>query len=361
MNKRRYFHTFDALRFIAFFTVFLTHAPVKKVPFLHYFSRSGGIGVQFFFVLSGFLISYILLHSKQQKGSFDLKNFFIRRTLRIWPLFYAMIAVAFLTPYLLDWIGLSYSNEGYEPNWLASCLFLENYMMMTTHEMPNVSPLVVMWSLCVEEHFYILWGLLFYFIPIKGIPLLIISAIIVANISRIIYFNVGLDFADLFTNLDYFAFGAIPAYCLIKKESVIDWIGQLSAGTKYVVAVFTFLAVFSSAYYDFTFKLLIEPFILGGLFMAIIFFTLPTQNRLYINDNNLMSKAGIYTYGLYLYHTIIINLLNQLSNRFQLDLDHTFTALAVSVLALLLTIGISVLSYYLFENQFLKLKKHFKN
>ena len=93
-------------------------------------------------MLSGFLITYIILEEKQRTGMFKIKNFFVRRILRIWPLFYLMILVAFLTPYLAHLIGFNISNEGYKPNWLMSGLFLENYKMMITNTLPNTSPLV---------------------------------------------------------------------------------------------------------------------------------------------------------------------------------------------------------------------------
>jgi peptidoglycan/LPS O-acetylase OafA/YrhL len=358
MNEKRYFHTFDALRFLAVFLVFLTHAPVYS-PVLDYFKKSGGIGVQFFFTLSGFLITYIILFEKKKKGKINFKNFFIRRALRIWPLFYSMIAFAFATPYILGFLGLSSSNEGYSPNWLASCLFLENYKMMFTDSFPNVAPLRVMWSLCIEEHFYLVWGILFYFFPIKKVPLIIGISIIVANLSRLYYINIGLATADLFTNIDYFAFGAIPAYCIISKEAIITRISQLPEFIKYLIAAFTITYVFISPNINFWLQEFIDPWIFGGLFSLLIFFTLPEKNRLYISDFNPMSKAGIYTYGIYLYHTIVINLFLQLAKRTPFDPTIPANGILISILSLVVTIGISMASYHWFEKRFLKMKKYF--
>jgi peptidoglycan/LPS O-acetylase OafA/YrhL len=209
--SRKHFHSFDALRFFSFFLVFLQHIPTSNTSFAGYFAKSGGIGVAFFFVLSGFLITYILLFEKTTRYGISLKNFFVRRILRIWPLFYAMLLFAFATPYVLDLLKLTSSKEGYDPNWLISLSFLENYKMMLTGSFPNTSPLRVMWSLCIEEHFYIIWGLTFYFISTKFVPHLIISSILFANIIRIIYLHFGISSLDLFSNIDYFAYGAIPA------------------------------------------------------------------------------------------------------------------------------------------------------
>ena len=129
MQKKRYFKSFDALRFLAFFKVFLFHLPIQHFPFFSYVKAGGGIGVMFFFVLSGFLITYIILEEKEEKGSLNLKNFFLRRILRIWPLYYAMILFAFLTPWILELLGLTASHAGYEPNWWMSIGFLENYLL----------------------------------------------------------------------------------------------------------------------------------------------------------------------------------------------------------------------------------------
>src|SRR5215208_8125673 len=153
--SRRHFHSFDALRFFAFLKVFLLHLPIVAFPTFNFISNGGGIGVIFFFVLSGFLITYILLSEKEVTGSVDLRRFFLRRILRIWPLYYLMVAFAFITPYILSILNIGFSKEGYEPNWIMSLCFLENYQMILTRDHPNVSPLGVTWSLCIEEHFYL--------------------------------------------------------------------------------------------------------------------------------------------------------------------------------------------------------------
>lgn len=356
MNPTKtHFHTFDALRFFSFLIVFLHHSPFEKPAIVSFFTKSGGIGVLFFFVLSGFLITYLLLHEKMSTGTLSFKNFFIRRLLRIWPLFYAMILFAFLTPFFLSMLKLGFSGSGYQPDWLMSALFLENYKMMLTGDTPNVSPLTVMWSLDVEEHFYILWGLCLFLLPVRKIPYLIGVSVVLANLTRIIYFNHDIKALDLFSNLDFFAFGGLVAWLLLYKNEVIQRLGIISKKRKNLIIFGIIFLVILNPHIHSDYVNLISLPIFAVLFSFIIAFTLCENNILYISDKNIFSRLGIYTYGLYLIHTIVINFVIRISE----VLPFTLNWLSGGLLALLLTILLSMLTYHLFEKQFLKLKRYF--
>lgn len=353
--SKKHFHTFDAFRFFSFLLVFFHHVPIIDNSFIDFFSKSGGVGVGFFFVLSGFLITYILLHEKLNTDKISLKNFFIRRILRIWPLFYAMILFAFLTPFLLELFNFSSSGEGYDPQWLWSLSFFENYKMMLTDSFPNISPLRIMWSLCIEEHFYILWGISFLFISVKRIPYLLGISILIANITRLTYYKFGIEALDVFSNLDFFAWGAIPAYILLMHQKIIDHVDRFSKPAKRVYIFFTVVALFSLPNFDLGAVIVFIPTILGLLFSIAILFTLTEKNAIRINDSFFFSKLGKYTYGLYLYHIIVINLLIQTANLFPFQLNW----FSFGLISLTITILISISSYHLFEKHFLKLKKYF--
>lgn len=357
--KKRHFETFDALRFLAFFKVFLLHLPITAFPIFNYLKSGGGIGVSFFFVLSGFLITYIILEEKNQTGKLNLYHFFARRILRIWPLYYLMVLFALATPYILSFLNLSYSNEGYEPNWLMSVTFLENYKMIFSGDHPNVSPLNVMWSLCIEEHFYIIWGVCLYFIKINKVLILIFVSILIANISRIFFSILDLPALDILTNIDYFAYGAIPALLLIKREELVEKVNNVSFVVKLFIISVIAVYVVASPNISFIHKDLIEPTIFGISFPLILLIVIPTQNKVKISDNNFLSRLGIYTYGLYLYHTIVIILLFQISKLIGFQLNIVINAIIFSLVSLLVTTTISNISYHLFEKQFLKLKKYF--
>lgn len=254
------------------------------------------------------------------------------------------------------------SGAGYEPEWWKSLLFLENYKMMATGEHPNVSPLGVMWSLCIEEHFYIIWGLLLWAFKRKAMPAIIIISIITGIASRMLYAVLEIPSLDLFTNIDLFAYGAIPAYLLIKNAIMLqERIKAISITYKRlfamaVIAIVIICSQYTKDAYTFTWM----AALLGLLFAGLILFTLPKATRFSISDKNIISRLGVFTYGLYMYHTLVINLLLQLFPKTGLALDEPPGAVVFIILSLLLSILCSIASYHLFEKQFLKLKKLFR-
>ncbi|KFC17897.1 acyltransferase family protein [Epilithonimonas lactis] len=348
---RVHFHTFDSLRFLSFLLVFLYHCSIPESNFLHYFSKAGNIGVSFFFVLSGFLITYILLIEKiNHQNKVPLKRFFLRRILRIWPLYYLMVIFAFCTPFILSVLKLPSSNEGYYPNWFFTITFLENYVMMYKNMLPNVSPISVMWSLCIEEHFYIIWGLIFYFISFKNVPRLIVISILISVVFRLIYGNYGISYTDILTNIHYFAFGALPAYIFVFRKDMIQKLEKIPAIYKYVFALFVLLAIVVTTNF-FIINKNVSAFVFGALFSILILMTLGEKNVFKISDQSILAWLGKYTYGLYLIHIICVQLFNKIGARLEL---HWFV---VILLSFSVTVVLSYLSYHLFEKQFLKLKK----
>ncbi|MFL5742223.1 MAG: acyltransferase family protein [Flavisolibacter sp.] len=357
MPAKRHFHSFDALRFFAFFKVFLLHLPLMAFPVFNFLKSGGGTGVIFFFVLSGFLITYILLHEKQSTKSIRLRSFYWRRILRIWPLYYLMVAFALVTPYLLNSFHLAHSNEGYEPNWLMSVSFLENYQMILTRDHPNVSPLGVTWSLCIEEHFYLVWGLILYFLPSKKLPLVLLFCLVLAQVARVIFRQHNLPTIDLLTNIDYFAFGALPAWLLVMHQKSFEQrLSRIRWRLKIFFLVLTIFYVVISSNVSYWGQTDIEPTIFGLLFSLVLCCILSPTNEIRISDQNLFSRLGLFTYGMYLYHTIIINLMVHVFNSRHWNLDDGIPALAFGLTCLLLTIIISMISYHYFERFFMKWK-----
>lgn len=354
------FHSFDALRSISFLIVFFSHLPYDILPksVLNLIADRGYIGVEFFFTLSGFLITYILLNEKKQHKKINLKNFFIRRILRIWPLFYLMILFAMASPFIINFLGLEYSNEGYSPNYLMTSLFLENYQTIFLHKFPNVMPLPVFWSLCVEEHFYIIWGLLLYKISMKKVPYLMVLFLILPNFFRAYFLEHNLLFLDLSTNFDFFMFGAIPAYLYVnQKEKMVQAILKIPNLVKLIILLVTMVFIFASGSINYRGSVLMEPVILGILFSCSLMIFIPEKNLFKISPGHLLSRLGVYTYGLYLTHFIAISFTKKLLLKLHFEGNILFSTLILS--ALTITILASILSFYGIEKPFLRLKSRF--
>ena len=357
-NPRRHFHTFDALRFFAVFKVFLQHMPIAAFPWVNYVKLGGYIGVYFFFVLSGFLITYIICSEKQASGTINLRNFFARRVLRIWPLFYLVVALCYILPPVLSGMGMSLTGSGYQPQLWMSLLFLENYKMIITGDLPNVFPLAVTWSLCIEEHFYIVWGLLLYSIPLKHLPKVIGVSLLTGIVARIVFSQNGLDPSDILTHIDLFAFGAIPAWLLVRhQQATVKWVNSIPEMLQvaYIPVLLTIVLVVSQFWNP-----VINATIFGCLFSFLIILILPENGRIKISDKNIFSRLGIYTYGIYLYHIFIIIACRKLFDYLSFSLDEPVTAIWFVVICLALTLGCSYCSYRFFEQPFLRLKRYFR-
>jgi peptidoglycan/LPS O-acetylase OafA/YrhL len=313
-------------------------------------------------VLSGFLITYIICEEKTRSGKFDLKNFFARRILRIWPLYYLMVGVAYLLPLITNYLHLGTTGNGYEPNIWISATFLENYRVMYTSSMADSSLLAIMWTLCIEEHFYIVWGLLLYWLPIKKLPVLIGICIIIALIARIIYFLNEIPATDLFGHFDLFALGAVPAYLLLTyPEKINEVVGSIRPIFKklFVVALVTFVII-ASQYSGNDLVFIWLTTLLGIAFSFLILLTLPDRNALRISDRTILSRMGVYTYGLYLYHILVILVLVQVYKKLDWPLTEPVHAISFTAVALGFTVLCSVISYHVFERPFLRLKKYFR-
>lgn len=175
MHKRVYFDYLDSLRFFAFFVVFVAHSailfPISSDWFYTFYRNilsNGSYGVNFFFILSGFLISYLLLAEKKETGNVSIKTFYLKRVLRIWPLYYVVFFISlFILPMLVSWLGADYieGNLNTFPNLNTTAgengplwflLFIGNFYR--AYDL-GLTPFAigVLWSVCVEEQFYLFW------------------------------------------------------------------------------------------------------------------------------------------------------------------------------------------------------------
>ena len=318
----------------------------------------GHHGVALFFVLSGFLITYLLLNEAKHNGKINVKGFFMRRLLRIWPVYFIVIIFGFFLFPILPF-GDTTSNS------LLHCsLFISNFEEIWNGWRDSISFLSVTWSVSVEEQFYIGWVALMAILPRfrKGkFFLLYFCLLILTNLvfrtlyageERIIYFHTFSVVSDL-------AIGGFLSYACFHykiKERIKD-ISRLKITLVYISGIL--ITIFSS--HIFLGKLVIIERIILGLFFAFIIFEQAYCTHSFYKADKIKGffKLGELSYGFYMYHCIVIYYVQQII--LKLEWQNSPIGFIVFILtALLLTIVISSISYRLVEAPLLKLKKKFR-
>ena len=200
----------DAVRGIAILVVMLHNSGTFPRLF-----AQGWMGVDLFFVLSGFLITGILLDTKQSESYF--KNFYVRRCLRIWPLYYSALFFMFvLVPFLRPSEASTVFAARSSP-WWAYPLFLQNFLVPTPTAATGL--LGVTWSLAVEEQFYLVWPWVIRFCSSTQVRRL---AMVVICVSPALRFYLSLHHVDIYSNpfcrLDALMAGALLAI-VVRSEN----------------------------------------------------------------------------------------------------------------------------------------------
>lgn len=374
-RPRVFFPNLDGLRFVCFFMVFLFHinksvtesyaANNLEIPgFFKVFSllfQNGNLGVNFFFVLSGFLITFLLIREKEYTGKIHVGNFYVRRILRIWPLFYLCVFIGFVVfPKLAYLLNMS-ATETARP--LYYILFINNFDVVENGH-PNSLILGILWSIAIEEQYYLSWPLLLSFLPLRYFKhaciLILFGSLIFRFIHHdqpdVLYFNTFAVIGDM-------ALGGLFAYLTSYPNKFLDYVTNMSRWKIigiYVIAAGLFLTRRKLFYGSFAYSAVPERLIIALFFGLIIVEQNFSKNSFFkFSRFKLMTKLGIYTYGLYCLHFIGIYAALAITQQAGLNQFSLPINLLMAVLALLITVGLSLLSYHLFEKRFLKLKDRF--
>lgn len=363
--KPVYFENLDALRFLAAFSVFVFHffRDVQSFyPSLQYntgFDKmmiaadKGALGVNFFFVLSGFLITYLILHERKNKESFSLGKFLIRRTLRIWPLYFIIVIIGFVIfPLIFDWY-----TTVHDPLWYV--FFLANFDEIRNGLHDSVNFLTSPWSVAVEEQFYLFWGTTLYLLfRIQNfrleyliLVLYILTFIfrwLVLDEPRTLYYHTFSVCQDILT-------GAFIGLSLFQGRS---WLNRLQSVKKPVVLL-VYLAGFGIVLAKnkiFGGELIVwERFVLSLFFGFVILDQIRgTHSFVKFGRFKAFNYLGKISYGLYMYHLIVLFLLAHYITSFGLSGYYLIPLYFFAGLGG--TILISSLSYHLIEERFLRLK-----
>jgi peptidoglycan/LPS O-acetylase OafA/YrhL len=334
----------DAVRGVAILLVIL-HNTSATSPSLHLQQvfANGWMGVDLFFVLSGFLITGILVDTKQSDGYFT--SFYARRCLRIWPLYYSLIVFMFVVVPALHPSDAPALLARSSP-WWAYPLFLQNFLV----PIPTMAMglLGVTWSLAIEEQFYLVWP---WVVRYCSTALLRCLAIAVICLSPALRYWLSLHDVDLYPNtfcrLDGLMAGALLAVIVRSdtfrpsryvRPAIVSFLGaaSLAFATEALHArwiVFSLTAVASAA------------FVYLGLFSTHTWLQAALRNRFLV-------YTGTISYGLYLLHKIPVDVAKVL------HVDGYSGALPVMLVA---SYAMAALSWRWFEQPLLGLKRFFES
>jgi peptidoglycan/LPS O-acetylase OafA/YrhL len=335
-------------------------------------------GVDIFFALSGFLITGILLREKTEQGYFT--RFYIRRTLRIFPLYYAALIVIFvLLPALhlpaLDNPGIHRVQDAQAWMWAYSQDFAITYF---NHDFFDPDPLWVghFWSLGVEEHFYLVWPLIVYLCSRRGLLVTSCLLIVAAPIVRFTMMHYDMDPAAVYTftlsRVDQFAIGGLLALFVREYEpaQLMRW-ARWAAGATVLFLLVCVIALKRTFYWS-------NPEALGFGFSflalgstALIVFAISPQRSAIKGGLELgwLRFFGKYSYGAYVLHTPLQYSFMQLFGPQRIEalaapMGHAsaqFIGLLGFIgLAIALTMASALVVYKLIETPFNRLKRHFE-
>jgi peptidoglycan/LPS O-acetylase OafA/YrhL len=355
-QNRSYYPALDGLRGLAILLVVVYH----NFGFIDYFFF-GWLGVDLFFVLSGFLITDILIRTLNSPHY--LRNFYARRVLRIFPLYYLTL-VLFLI--IIPRINVPLDVKYYTDNQVWLWTYLQNWLYVFKPS-GSTNTLHHLWSLAVEEQFYLVWPLVILAVR-KLRPLFIIISLVllcvlgfrlwiwVTQVADLAYFNLY-----TFTRIDGICIG-----CMVALLLRID--GEfLKRNTWFIVlmfAILNFAFFFINRSYDFSFPYLS---LVGYTTIAMMFGLLVneavTRSTKMINvlfGSPVLRFFGRISYGFYIFHWPVYLLLTPVFLKWFSANSDNWSQFWTSVLATAAAILVSWLSYQYYEKPFLRLKDRFE-
>lgn len=372
LSKRFYRPELDVLRFAAFLSVFLYHGLpglvaarhsglfARAAMFEEWLKDTGKFGVCLFFLLSAYLITELLCRERTLTGTIHVRSFYVRRILRIWPLYFSFLFVAVLLGVLFRDYRLEIGRVG------AFLLLCGNWYVATVGCSAN--PIAPLWSISLEEQFYLLWP---WVARMRGRTSVLAACVILLPVSFLSLYHLGQIGADLgrtvwvnsLVQFQFFALGALLALILSGRAHRIP-----------VVTRLTLLAAGGAAWLIATMALHRAELVGSPLLLMFGYAAVATGCMLF-----LMSALGIATrwvprhlvflgkisYGLYVFHMLSLDiwwaiLWPSQTHRSSWSNSLLATRAAIILLAALGTdLLFATLSYRFLESPFLRMKDRF--
>ena len=340
---------FDGLRGIAILAVILYHCqPLLQGTFLEKFVVWGWSGVNLFFVLSGFLISGIILDSGASSGFY--KNFYARRSLRIWPVYLMLLFLHyFFFPFVFSGYRWMWHVASAAP-WLYMLLFVQNLWPIALPG--SIGPT---WSLAIEEQFYLFWTPIARRLPPRWLLLAAAAMLATSPLVRL-YCGAHFTATNTLTHLDGLAVGSLLAIALRVFAWPLGAWKWISRGALAVGACGVALMLNRGS--AFTDSLLAIGF--GGMLLTALLGQESARPSLYCRALSWSPLAfvGKISYGLYVTHILVFSILGGYVDK---PLVHYGVAgnLAIVAIRTAAAIGVAALMWFYFEKPILGLKRYF--
>ncbi|MGE5106390.1 MAG: acyltransferase family protein [Sphingobacteriales bacterium] len=364
-----FFKGLNSLRFFAAFLVVMHHTEtIRKKNGLENFEwlglfRNGSTAVTFFFVLSGFLITYLLLKENNKTGTISVKKFYIKRVLRIWPLYFLLVITGTLIlPELFSLLNINYEMPySFGQVWHYFLFFLPGLVTFYFgHHL--LEPL---WSIGVEEVFYLIWAPLFKFCKRKILPILL-SVIIIKIVLSVtgIYFikNELFNYVVNTFSFEAMAIGGLGAWFIFNRQNSLSHFFLYKKSIQ--VIIYLLLATYlvfniniDNFIWNTVFKLpIFSGLVIDFLFLYLIIGVSIIDNSIIKLNSGFLSYLGEISYGIYMYHMLIIFTIILFFKKYLLTMNLTSASIMFYSVLTLTVVGVSAISKLFFENYFLNLK-----
>ncbi|RXR17756.1 acyltransferase [Flavobacterium amnicola] len=311
----------------------------------------GGIGVDIFFVLSGFLISRILLNKRESIGETfkekigAIKGFIIRRTLRIFPIYYLLLLVLYFT-----------NGPEIKQGFVYYLTYTSNYFFYDTQEWHGM--MAHLWSLAVEEQFYLVWPLLLLFILRKHFVKLFLFSILIGTIFPFFCSNY-MSYILTLSCINAFGLGAFFAYVEVYKP---EFSNQFKKTIKYTfLPLILFVLLQYTVLYIKVFPIRLIVAVITLNCIRICLENNPKNLLFAILNTRVLNFIGMISYGVYLYHCPLPSYWRRFFRMFKVESPFDNSGINYYELSaqFLLLLFISYLSWIIVEKPILKFKKSF--